>query len=488
MKKITAVVFACLMATHASAAEDLEALDAQPMQADVVEPQVQAESSTQAVAQVAVAQPAQSSNQAIVQTDIEEQNSLSDASTKDITPKSLSDFFEEFADKYGIQYGEDNKGKVFFTGRATVALPATDPSFAKALNLAFDNAMLNMQAEFVRNAFGRQSTELRQTLFSDDSTNARDFEKLPAEGRFAQILDKAVKLTGAKLDSALQELGVDVNGLTEERKKVLFADSLVQKISENAFGSMQGLVPVQTSMTQVSDNHYEVGVIAVMSGKTKQIASDMRQKRASLITGKGRQLKDVLPEKNEGYISENGIRLIYNESGAPVIISYGQWSYQPDSDPYMNNRKMEVASDQATSRADAAVSAFINSAIQFKRSSESSAEVERSITETVKGNDISLSEQTAKNIIDITNKEMTSRSDMNLRGLRTLKRWSAKDANGVAYVGVVRFYSHENVENTNQMVAPTQNQGAKVQAAPAVQKSTQTMNRKSRVLNDMDDF
>ena len=131
MKKITGVVLACLMATHASAAEDL---DAQPMQADIIEPQVQAESSTQAVAQVAVAQPAQ----AIVQTDIEEQNSLSDASTKDITPKTLSDFFDEFADKYGIQYGEDNKGKVFFTGRATVALPATDPSFAKALNLAFD--------------------------------------------------------------------------------------------------------------------------------------------------------------------------------------------------------------------------------------------------------------------------------------------------------------------------------------------------------------
>ena len=463
MKKITGVVLACLMAAHATAEESGVSVG------QAAEPQ---------------AQP-QVSSTAVVQSDIEEQNALSDSSTKDITPKSLNDFFDEFADQHDINYGEDNNGKVFFSGRATVALAATDPSFAKALNLAFDNAMLNMQAEFVRNAFGRQSSELKQTLFSDDSTNAREFEKLPAEGRFAQLLDKAVKLTGAKLDSALQEMGVEAAGLTEERKKVLFADALVQKISESAFGSMQGLVPVQTSMTQVSADHYEVGVIAVMSGKTRQVASDMRQKRASLITGKGRQVKDVLPEKNEGYISEHGIRLIYNESGAPVIISYGQWSYQPDSDPYMNNRKKEVATDQATSRADAAVSAFINTSIQFKRSSESSAQIERSITETVNGNDTSLSEKTAKDIIDITNKEITSRSDMNLRGLRTVKRWDAKDANGVVYVGVVRMYSHANVENTNQMVAPLSSQGSKAQSTP---KSSQSVTRKSRVVNDMDDF
>ncbi len=463
MKKITGVVLACLMAAHATAEESGVSVG------QAAEPQ---------------AQP-QVSSTAVVQSDIEEQNALSDSSTKDITPKSLNDFFDEFADQHDINYGEDNNGKVFFSGRATVALAATDPSFAKALNLAFDNAMLNMQAEFVRNAFGRQSSELKQTLFSDDSTNAREFEKLPAEGRFAQLLDKAVKLTGAKLDSALQEMGVEAAGLTEERKKVLFADALVQKISESAFGSMQGLVPVQTSMTQVSADHYEVGVIAVMSGKTRQVASDMRQKRASLITGKGRQVKDVLPEKNEGYISEHGIRLIYNESGAPVIISYGQWSYQPDSDPYMNNRKKEVATDQATSRADAAVSAFINTAIQFKRSSESSAQIERSITETVNGNDTSLSEKTAKDIIDITNKEITSRSDMNLRGLRTVKRWDAKDDNGVVYVGVVRMYSHANVENTNQMVAPLSSQGSKAQSTP---KSSQSVTRKSRVVNDMDDF
>ena len=86
MKNISCVILACLMATHVSATE-------------------------------------------ISQTDINEQNNISDAATKDITPKTLDDFFDEFANRHSIQYGEDSTGKVFFTGRATVALSATDPSF-----------------------------------------------------------------------------------------------------------------------------------------------------------------------------------------------------------------------------------------------------------------------------------------------------------------------------------------------------------------------
>lgn len=468
MKKLVTMFATCLLAAQVSAAE----LGEQDNSATETE---------------AVAQQVEAASNEVVQADIDEQNNLSDSSTKDITPQSLDDFFDEFAEQYGINYGEDSKGKVFFTGRATVAMSETDPAYAKALNLAFDEAMLNMQAEFVRDAFGRQSEVTRQKLFSDDSTNAREFEKLSPEGKLAQIFNKITQLAGAKLDSALAELGVSgLDGLTEERKKILMADSLVQEITTNAFGNIQGLVPVQTSITKTDgSSNYEVGVIAVMSNKTKQVATDMRQKRASLIKGKGRELKSVIPANNEGFLGEQGIRLVYDEAGAPVIISYGQWSYLPDSDGYINNRKREAATEQALARADAAVAAFINRSIDLKRSSQVGKNIEKSISEVMTGNDVSHSEQTAKDIIDITSSEVSARSDMNLRGLRTLKRWSAKDANGVQYVGVVRFYSHTNVENTNRLVEPAKASASQVKAAP---KAGQNVGTKSRVVNDMDDF
>lgn len=464
MKKIACVAFTCLLAAQVSANEAEE------------------------IAQVAAGETntsAEADSAAVSQADIDEQNALSDASTKDVTPKSIQDFFDEFAEKHSINYRIAKDGRVFFHGSATVNLPATDPDFAKALNMAFDKASLAMQAEFVRDTFGSQSTEMARRIFSDESSNAREFEKLPAEGRFAQLVDKVVNLTGAKLDNALKELGVQPQDLTEERKKDLAVNSIVQRISETAFGNTQGLVPVQTGMAELGDDYYEVGVIAVMSGKTKQIASDMRQKRASLITGKGRDLKDVLPEKNEDYISEQGIRLVYNENGAPVIISYGQWSYSADGNPAANNRKKDIATRQATSRADAAVSAFINTAIQLEMSSQVGEMIKNTITETRKGSDVALSETEANDIINIINEDITARSKMTLRGLGTLKRWTAKDANGVAYVGAVRYYSHDNVLNANKMIEPTSTQRSKTQAAP---KASQNVTRKSRVVNDMDDF
>lgn len=467
MKKLVTTFATCLLAAQISAAEV-------------------GEQEAPASASVETFREAASSNE-VAQADIDEQNSLSDASTKDITPQTLNDFFDEFADKHNINYGESRDGKSFFTGRATVAMSETDPAFAKALNIAFDEAMLNMQAEFVRENFGRQSTITRQKLFNDDSTNAREFEKLPAGSKVAQVFEKITQLAGAKLDSALAELGVtDIESLTEERKKVLLADSFVQETTTRAFGNMQGLVPVQTSITKADgSSNYEVGVIAVMSDKTRQVAIDMRHKRASLIKGKGRELKSVLPVDSKGFLAEHGIRLVYNQDGAPVIISYGQWSYLPESDGYINNRKREAASEQAMARADSAVADFINRSVDFKRSAETGKQIERSITEVMQSGDARISEKMATEIIEITNKEVFAQSDMNLRGLRTLKNWSAKDDNGVQYVGVVRFYSHDNVLNSNRMVEPVKPATAKPAASQGPAKSVST---KSRVVNDMDDF
>ncbi len=465
MKKIACVAFTCLLAAQVSANEAEEVAQAAAVEANA---SMEADSAE------------------VSQADIDEQNALSDASTKDVTPKKIGDFFDEFADKYSINYGEEENGKVFFNGQAAVSLPSTDPEFSSALNIAFDRALLNMQTKFVQDTFAKLASVTNQKVFSDNSTDAREFEKLPVEGRVAQIFTKIANLTGAKLDSALKEYNLNPEGLTEERKKVLLADSFITETNKTAFGNMQGLVPVQSGMAQTRENHYVVGVIAVMSPKTKQVSLDMRQKRPSLIKGKGHKLRELLPNSDEGFISEQGLRMVYNEKGAPVLISYGQWGYQPDNDAYLDSRLMEIATEQAATRADAAISAFMGTSIDFKSSAKTGEKIENSITEVVQGNDTTLTAKLTKNIISISSQEIIARSDMHMRGLGTLKRWSAIDANGVAYVGVVRFYSHDNVENANRMIAPPEKQSSN--AAPAAAKASQTVTRKSRVVNDMDDF
>lgn len=207
----------------------------------------------------------------ITQQDINTQNEMSDASTKDITPKSIEDFFEEFADNFGIEYGITKDGKTFYTGKSTVAVNDTDPQFAQALQNAYQKAMLNLQSEFIRDVFGRIATSRIQNYEADNSTNAKEFDELPKGDKVDQILNKLTQLAGAQLDKALKDLGIDTNSLSEDRKKTLLKQEFLNKTMTNAIGSMSGLVPVQTIVTQ-RRGEYDVGVIAVISNKTRQLA------------------------------------------------------------------------------------------------------------------------------------------------------------------------------------------------------------------------
>lgn len=89
----------------------------------------------------------------ITQQDINTQNEMSDASTKDITPKSIEDFFEEFADNFGIEYGITKDGKTFYTGKSTVAVNDTDPQFAQALQNAYQKANVKFAKRIYKRCF-----------------------------------------------------------------------------------------------------------------------------------------------------------------------------------------------------------------------------------------------------------------------------------------------------------------------------------------------
>ncbi|MFQ6342890.1 DUF6844 domain-containing protein [Campylobacter sp. VTCC 70190] len=420
----------------------------------------------------------------ITQQDINTQNEMSDASTKDITPKSLDDFFDEFANDFGIEYGQTKEDKTFYIGKSTVAVNDTDPQFAQALQNAYQKAMLNLQTEFIKDAFGRVATSKIQNYEADNSTNAKEFEELPKGDKFEQILGKLTQLAGAQLDKALKDLGVDSNSLSEERKKTLLKQEFLNKTMTDAVGSMSGLIPVQTIVTQ-RRGEYDVGVIAVVSKKTRQLARDMALARQSTIKGKGKAVSGYLPQDKKGFLNEYGIRLVYDENGAPVILSYGNWGYVADaSNAKKTNILEDRAQESAAAMADAAIIEFINTNLSLKDERTTGDTYEEIIKQSVNVNDNSTQEQTQNitNIIDKVNSKVKASASGKIRGIRTLKKWSYTSENGIEHVGVVRFYSYVNLANTNEALnsnANTPNQG---------KKSSSNIQRSSNVVNSMDDF
>ncbi|CAM2946106.1 DUF6844 domain-containing protein [Helicobacter burdigaliensis] len=423
----------------------------------------------------------------ISQEDIKVQNEISDASTQDITPKSVDDFFNEFKDRFGVEYGQTKDGKTFYTGKANVLVNDTDPQFSKALQLAYQKAMLDLQTEFIKDAFGKHSTQRIQNIESDNSTNAKEFEELPKGGTFSQIMDKVTQLAGAKLDKALQDLGINVQGLSEERKKTLLKEEMITKDIIKAFGSMKGLVPVQTVLTQ-KRGEYQVGVIAVISNKTRQIATDMSLGRKSIITGKGKAIGEYLPKEKQGYLNEYGIRLIYDENGAPIILSYGNWGYIPEANnARKTNRLEEIAKKNAANQADAAIIEFMNINISLSNEQTTGENYEEIIKQSININDNSTQEQeeTIANIIDKVSTKVKTNASGKLRGIRTLKTWDYTGENGVEYVGAIRFYSYENLANTNEALNPSNQKATSSANTP---KKSANIQRESNVVNSLDDF
>ena len=423
----------------------------------------------------------------VSQQDINLQNEISDASNQDITPKSTEDFFNEFKEKFQIEYGQTTNGKTFYTGSANVLVPDTDPQFSKALQLAYQKALMDLQKEFIKDAFGRIATEKISNYEADNSTNAREFEDLPKGGTMEQIFNKITQLAGAKLDKALGDLGVNVEGLNEERKKTLFKEEFMIKNMTNAFGKMSGLVPVQTVITQ-KRGEYKVGIIAVMSDKTRQIAQDMSLGRKSLITGKGKEIKEYLPKETKGYLNEYGIRLIYDENGAPVILSYGNWGFTPvANNNRMTNRLEDDAKKNAATQADAAIMEFININISLKDERTTGEQYEEIIKQSInlKENSTQEQEQTIANIIDKVSTKVKATTSGKIRGIRTLKTWDYTGENGVEYVGAVRFYSYDNLANTNEALNPKASSANTKTSGGAKPANVQ---RQSNVVNDIDDF
>lgn len=423
-------------------------------------------------------------NTQISQQDINTQNEMSNASTKDISPKSIEDFFEEFADKFDIEYGVSKNAKTFYTGKSTVIINDTDPQFAQALQNAYQKAMLNLQSEFVKDAFGRIATSKIQSYEADNSTNAREFEELPKGGAIKQILNKLSQLAGAKLDKALNDLGIDTKSLSEDRKKTLLKQEFISKTITSALGSMSGLVPVQTIVTQ-RRGEYDVGVIAVISNKTRQLAKDMALSRKSNIKGKGKAISEYLPKDKKGFLNEYGIRLIYDENGAPVILSYGNWGYVADSSNAKKTNILEdSAKETALTMADAAIVEFINTSISLKDERTTGESYEDIIKQSINLNDNSTQEQNQNitNIIDRVNSKIKANANGKIRGIRTLKKWSYTRENGIEHVGAVRFYSYENLANVNEALKPkTNTQKNEVKKSSNIQRS-------SNIINDIDDF
>lgn len=391
-----------------------------------------------------------------------------------LSSTNCADWIRQFEKRFQ-PIGVAQEGRIFFSGMSPARVGPLDPNYGKELALAYERAMFDMMADFVLQNYGRQIARRRLEVMQDASSNREAFD--PAEikraqdqGRINALFDKALMLMDKKLDNALISQGVPREKLAEmpvEQKKTLYKDAMVKEVVTQAVRSMRGLVPVQTRIFSESTPNGKasiVCVIAAQSPKTRQFAEDMSRQRSTLVKGEPKKLADLLPSREAEYLDEIGLRFSYDESGRPMLISYGRWSLAAAKDwtPARVIRAKQIAYEQARGLAESSIIEFMNTNIEVSRVQSLGSlteEVIRKITriDETGAKGYELVQDQIGETIDKFLRNARSSAAGDLRGTSVAKRWEQTDANGVLHVGTVVTWTFSQVDNAREVdrrVAP----------------------------------
>ena len=366
----------------------------------------------------------------------------------------VTDAINSWLNVRSITPGELRKGgKIYYTANQVVSVGPESPQWAKARQIAFEKALMGVRGKFIFDTFGRTINNSELSSKRDDSTNNREFESDKSGiSKVNAMWNKLIAGTDAKMNSWLVEQGLnpeDFAAVPSTERKDLFVEKYISKTISKAMGSASGLMPVQTFEGSDGSGNTSVGVIALYSPKLKQLASDIAAQRAPILESKrGKPLSTYVDIPEADLAGQFGVRVVFNEQGEPVVLSYGQWGYSyQGNNPRTLMRHRQTAQDTAQSKANEGLVNFINSQVSLLKETETGEVVEDFMEKT--GDQIT--EQDMANLIDKTMKLLKSKASAKMDGTRTLRDWKHKDENGQEIVGSVRAWSYASVQAAREV-------------------------------------
>ena len=392
---------------------------------------------------------------------VDDLNKVQESSAEFISSSEMTrEAINAFAEKLNIGFGEeDSKGRIFYEASESVPVDITNSQWAKFRVIAYKKAFNKIKQSFLEDSYGVLAGETLTEYFSDDSDNRMDFPK-ESDPRFksksAEVWDKLVALTGAKLDAALKDLDIDpdeYNSLPPEARKKLFKDNFTESSVKKAAGSLAGLMVVKTFEGKDSKGNHTIGVVAMYKKSLKQLAMDISKGREPMLVkknGKGKKVIAYIPKGKKELSQSFGVRLAFDENNAPVLISYGQWSYMYKGvSQRKKDRGYKHALKKAKTESQKQIAQFMKSTAQFKEMEETSAIEEE--TAVLNPRDGMVRSEDIASMVDRVSSTMKVQFKADLKGIKVKKRESYKHPSGHEIVVVVSVWSQKNAEQTSNV-------------------------------------
>lgn len=427
------------------------------------------------------------------------------SATDQVEVESFDSWVRGLERKFQPIGGVDDQGRMFFAGQSDVTNP-NGANLGQQIAIAFDRAMIDMQAAYISQTFGRIVSDVTRERLLDSSTNRDNIE--PAElpktcqngggDRIAMLFEKTLQVAEKTLDNKLIEQGIpadQVQRSSVEQKKAIYKNNLIRDVARRAIQSMQGLVPVQTRIfTQKGTNgtRMTVGVFAAQTQKTRDFAMDMARKMPTLVTGEPKKLAEILPKDNAGFMGELGLRFTYDEKGRPMLISFGRTSITvtPDMSPGEEGEMESIAKELAKSLAEASISEFMNTSVAVNSRTSQGELAEKLVTQTTNlincsPKSVDTNKARLNEVISTFSQNIKTSSTGSLQGTSTVRNWVIKDERGGGrQVGSVVTWTYSQLENVKKIEAQTTNRGSSGGSAGNVNGSSTS----SRIINKLNDF
>ncbi|UOD50030.1 DUF6844 domain-containing protein [Orrella daihaiensis] len=374
---------------------------------------------------------------------------------------------------------------------------ATSSDFGKSRVFAYDKALLNAQAKFIKERQTRTETELATSRF--DSAPAMDqmqLQEQEREGRLMRIGDKLFALTEAKLDNALREEGVDVNTIenTEPSKKLdIYRERVGRKSVTTAMGQIAGMMPIENIEALDCNGTAAVATIAVYSDKMRQFAQDVAAGKpivADPAKASGKTLNATIREEirvgDIPFIA--GLRVVNDQDGFPSLVSYGQWAFVPaGTTPQARERAKQTALNFAEDAARSQIALYLKGSMSLMDSS--SIDEQSSEVATITRSDVT-TEQVSE-IIEQQLRTASAKATITITGVREIGQWvlDHPDLPGVQMVGKVLAWSPQYADAIRSATGDSKRQAINPVAQPQPpQNPSDTTVRKSKSKNNAADF
>ncbi|GAA4650944.1 hypothetical protein GCM10023116_32270 [Kistimonas scapharcae] len=337
--------------------------------------------------------------------------------------------------KKGQLRKQGRSNEVFVSyGAARVNAKGASPDWGDSRIIAYQRAQMDAREKLLKTLYSEVTSEIVKDSFKTNKLPKFEPEELQSQSKLESLLDKLTALADATLDEKLSEKGIDpaeYNAAPPEKRKIMMKKAFSKTTERLSRGDLSGTLVTRTFETTDENGYTAVAVVIQTSVKMKNLLSELRVSKGAIEPNpnkKRKSIDDFLIENRKNLMYEYGLKLMYDEQGYPILLSFAQAGNDcnpVDYEECVDNR--EFAYIEAENDAFAHIAEAYNLSGLSKTSTSKGEEQskEARVTQTAEGEETI--QETVSRVIKETRAmaKMTS-SVKNLVGIEEAMRWSEK--------------------------------------------------------------